>query len=130
MRKSHVLWLAVPLIVGMVTASLIAQPQTGTNNPTPRFEYATLTAQSNQGQESTGPAFTVTWNAGVIDVIGSSSNSLDDARRRLSSQLGGGNDSRTNLSVLLTTVGNEGWQLVDSTQEGTEQTMIFIRRQR
>lgn len=137
MRKSHVLWLAVPLIVGLVTANLIAQAQTGTANAVPsppRFEYATLIAEEvstgQADQENPPTTFNLTWNAGLLDVVGTSNSSINDARRRLNSRLGGGNDSRTNLSTLLTTIGNDGWQLIESTQNGSGLTRVFIRRQR
>jgi len=138
MRKSHILWLAVPLIVGLVTANLIAQAQTAGSQgrATPqRFEYATLieeaavVAQGDQDEENPRRTFNLTWNAGVIDVVGTSNSSMNDARRRLNSRLGGGNDGRTNLSTLLTTIGRDSWQMIESTQNESGLTRVFIRRQ-
>lgn len=131
MKIPNILWLVVPLIVGLIAANLIAQPQQSTNenNSTPRFEYATLTTVT-PSEESGSASNRMIWNAGVQDIIGDSNSSVRDAQRRLNARLGGGNDSRTNLSVLLTTIGNDGWQLVESSEEEQGMVRVFVRLQR
>lgn len=92
------------------------------------YEYGTITTQAiNENDRMT---YTITWNAGIRDFVGRSTSSLNDAMRRLTSQLGGANSTRTNLSVLLNAVGRDGWRLVESnpTEFGMVRTFIRIQR--
>lgn len=96
--------------------------------PQIEYEYGTLTTQAiNENDRMT---YTITWNAGIQDIIGRSTNSLNDAMRQLSSRLGGSNSARTNLSVLFNAVGQDGWRLVESTSSefGMVRTFIRVRR--
>ena len=137
MKFSHVaLVICIALVVCLTVSNISeshAQTQSGRQSANrqavqPTFEYATLATQTNEN--NSGMVYTVTWNAGVQDIVGRSSVSLLDARRRLTAQLRAGNDNRTNLSVLLSSVGKDGWRLIESSQDESGTTRIFIRQSR
>ncbi len=131
MKALHWIFVASFAIVGILLANMIqptvAQQQAGSGATAqqPQFEYATLTETATE--EGAGTVYLATWNNGPIDIIGRSTNSMQDAQRRLSPQLGGLTDSRTNLGMLLTAIGQDGWRLVESTGSDTGITRVFIR---
>ena len=119
--------ITVFLVAALATFKLIAQSSANQANQA-RFEYATLTTLVTNDEG--GVTYELIWNAGVRDFIGRSNTSLLDARRRLTAQLGSDNNSQSNLSVLLTSLGRDGWRLVESDQDDTGLTRIFIRNAR
>lgn len=127
MKISHVLMIAVFLVATLATFKLIAQSSANQASQA-RFEYATLTTSVTNDEG--GVTYELIWNAGVLDIIGRSTTSLLDARRRLTAQLGSGNVAQSNLSVLLTSLGRDGWRLVESDQDDAGLTRIFIRNAR
>ena len=116
---------AVLIAVGLIAQSNRNASRDGAGNR-PQYEYATLTTQileDDNGQTS----FQLIWNAGVVDFVGRSTTSLEDARRRLEGQLRIRNNSRANLSVLLTGIGQDGWRLIETNQNLNGNTRVFIR---
>jgi hypothetical protein len=133
MKSLKPILIVVFLVSGLMTISLIAQTNrtssaAATTNQT-QFEYATLTTQILEGANGE-PVYQLTWNAGVVDFVGRSTISLEDARRRLAGQLRIGNNARANLSVLLTGIGQDGWRLIETDPAGEGSTRIFIRANR
>ena len=130
MKYSYALTVCLLIFAGVFCINTIGHTQTTRQSNatvTPSFAYATLSTQSIR--ENNGMVYTLTWNSGINDVIGRSNRSLTDARRKLNSQLGGSNASRTNLSVLLTTIGSNGWRLIETNQTEFGTTRIFIKNQ-
>lgn len=135
--KATLLVFGCVLVAAMfLSVSLIAQSrsqlQSGQNQSSPSarssFEYATLATIVTE--EDGGESFELIWNSGIRDFVGKSSQSLNDARSRLLAQLQLGNNRQTNLSVFLTAIGGQGWQLVESNEGDQGIVRIFLRESR
>ncbi len=129
MNYTHIFSVCVLMVAGIFCVNSLVHSQAPAQTRTQAaFDYATLTTETIVEENST--EYLLTWNAGINDIIGRSSRSLRDAQRRISAQLGGANASRTNLSVLLTTIGSDGWRLVESNQNENRTVRVFIRPRR
>lgn len=115
------------LVAGLVTYQAVTPNQQVNPSQHQRatFQYGTLSTRAIH--DSPGMVYTVVWNAGEFDIIGRSTVSLADAQRQLSAQLGGSSNVRTNLSVMLTRLGADGWRLIETNQDEFGTTRIFIR---
>lgn len=130
MKLTHLLAVCVLVCGGVFcTTSLVhSHPPAPEQQQQPSIEYATLvtTAQTVGGSVQ----FQMIWDAGTgaNDIVGQSSQSLDEAIRTLGVRLGAPNTARSNLGELLTAIGNDGWRLIES--EGDGVTRIFMRSAR
>ena len=130
MKFIHVLSVCILVIAGIFCVNSIGHTQSPgqiQRSASDVFSYATLRTETIEAEENLSE-YRLVWNNGINDIIGRSSRSLTDARRKLNSQLGGSNAARTNLSVLLSTVGRDGWRLIETNEAENETTRIFIRR--
>ena len=116
---------AVSLAINSSSPTTAQQNQGPTDNASRTgIDYATLTTVLPE--EDSGE-ITMIWNDGTDDIIGRSNNSVRDALRQLNSRLGGNNSTRTNLSVLLDTVGESGWRLIQTEGGQAQSVRIFMR---
>ncbi len=90
------------------------------------LEYATLSSQRVEQNGRT--TYQVVWEFGDFTLDGQSSRSIEDAYRELTGKFGGGVFSVSNLSTLLTRIGTQGWELIESSGEGSATMRIFKRR--
>ncbi len=130
----------VSLAAILATVSLIAASSNAQSNPTrqPRnqqqqqqstriaLEYATLT--SLRAEQNGRTTYQVVWDFGDFTLNGQSTRSIEDAYRELTGKFGGGVFSVSNLSTLLTRIGTQGWELIESNGDGSTTMRIFKRR--
>lgn len=92
------------------------------------FQYATLATRVTEDADDSRITYEVTWNNDDDLVVVTSRVSLEDAYRRLINRRRGSIGRLTLLSSLLNHFGDEGWELIETQNNGSFNTRLFIRR--
>lgn len=105
------------------TASSNARQQIGT-----AYQYATLTTRVIKDNSTSKQSYEVVWNNGDTLVSVSSKVSLEDAYRSMINRRRGTVGRINLLSSLLNHFGAEGWELIETQNDGSLNARVFIRR--
>jgi len=129
--KSILVVVSVAILIGMLGSIGLSQRNNQVQEQRSRdnrgFSYATLEMFSTT-LEDQQPEYVALWNDGDFVLHETSRESQLDANRRLLGRLGKGNNRNINLSLLLTAIGERGFELVETESNGTGTLRIFIRR--